>query len=79
MSISKCNLCHYVDGNTLCSTGKDLNRLRRNIEMDFVILQLWFHENHMTLNPGKYHYMVIGNRNLSNEIRLNNNKTTGSK
>ena len=64
MSISKCNLCHYVDENTLYSTGKGLNRLRRNIEMDFVILHHWFHENPMTLNPGKCHYMVIGNRNL---------------
>ena len=60
------------------STGKDLNRLRRNFEMDFTILHQWFHENHMTLNPTKCHYMVIGSRDLSHEIMLNNNKITSS-
>ena len=78
MFISKCNLCNYADDNTLYSTGKDLNRIRRNHEVDFMILYLWFHENHMTLNPGKCHYMVIGSRDLSYEIKLNNSKITDS-
>ena len=78
MFISKCNLCNYADDNTLYSTGKDLNRIRRNLEMDFMILHQWFHENHMTLNPGKCHYMVIGSGDLSHEIMLNNNKITSS-
>ena len=66
MFISKCNLCNYTDDNTLYSTGKDLNRIGRNVEMDFMILHQWFHEN-MTLNPGKCHYMVICGRDLSRE------------
>ena len=76
--ISKCNLCNYANGNTLFSTGKDLNRIRRNLEMELMILHQWFHENHMTLNPGKCHYMVIGSRDLSHEIMLNNNQITSS-
>ena len=78
MFISKCNLCNYADDNTLYSTGKNLNRIRRNLEMEFMILHQWFHENHMTLNPGKCHYMVIGSRDLSHEIMLNNKKITSS-
>ena len=80
MFISKCNLCNYADDNTLYSTGKDLTRIRRNLEVEFMILHLhqWFHENHMTLNLGKCHYMVIGSRDLSHEIILNNNKITSS-
>ena len=46
--------------------------------MEFMILHQWFHENHMTLSPGKCHYMVIGSRDLSHEIMLNNNKITSS-
>ena len=38
----------------------------------------WFDENHMTLNPWKCHFMVIGCRNLSHEIMLNNNKINSS-
>ena len=78
MFISKCNLCNYADDKTLYSTGKNLNRIRRNLEMEFMILHQLFHENHMTLNPGKCHYMVIGSRDLSHEIMLNNNKITSS-
>ena len=32
----------------------------------------------MTLNPEKCHYMVIGSRDLSHEIKLNNSKITSS-
>ena len=78
MFISKCNLCSYTDGNTLHSTGKDLNRIRGNLEMDFTILHQWFYENRMTLNLGKCHYMVISNRDPSHEIMLNNNKINSS-
>ena len=78
MFISKYNFCNYTDDNTLYSTGKDPNRIRKNLEMEFISLHQWFHENHMTLNPGKCHYMVIGRRGLSHEIMLNNNKITSS-
>ena len=78
MFISKCNLCNYANDNILYSTGKDLNRMRRNLKMDFMILHQWFHENPMTFNPGKSHYMVICRRDLSHEIMLNNNKITRS-
>ena len=78
MLISKCNLRNYADDNTLYSTGKNLNWIRRNLEMEFMILHQWFHENHMTLNPGKCHYMVIDSRDLSHEIMLNDNKITSS-
>ena len=78
MFISKCSLFNYVDDNTLYFTGKDLNQIRRNLEMDFMILHQWFHENHMIFNPGKCHYMVISVRDLSHEIKLNNNKITSS-
>ena len=47
MFISKCSLCNYADENTWYSNGKDLNRIRRNLEIDFMILHQWFHENRM--------------------------------
>ena len=78
MFISKCSLCNYADDNTLYCTGKDLNQIKRTLEMDFMILHQWLHKNHMKVNPGKCHYMVIGSRDLSHEIMLNNNKITGS-
>ena len=38
----------------------------------------WFRENHVTLNPGKCHYLVIGSGDLSHEIMQNNSKVTSS-
>ena len=78
MFISKCDLCNYADDNILYSTRKDVNRIRKNLEIDFMVLHQWFHENHITLNPKKCHYRVIGSRDLSRQIMLNNNKFTSS-
>ena len=39
-----------------------------------MILHKWFHENHMVLNPGKCHYIVIGDDDPSHKIILNNNE-----
>ena len=52
--------------------------VRRNLKMNFMILHQWFHENHMTLNPWKCHCMVIGSKDLSHEIMLNENEITSS-
>ena len=37
---------------------KNLGQIRKSVEMKFMILHKWFHENRMTLNPEKCHYMV---------------------
>ena len=58
-------------------TGKDLNGIR-NLEIDFIILRMWFHENHMALNPRTCHYMVMASKDLAHEIMLNNNEITSS-
>ena len=78
MFISKFHFCIQANGSTLNSTEKDLKWIRRNLEIDFMILHQWFHENHMTLNPGKCHYMIIDSGDLSQQIMLNNGKITSS-
>ena len=37
---------------------KSLGQIRKSVEMKFMILYKWFHENRMTLNREKCHYMV---------------------
>ena len=46
--------------------------------MGFMILHQWFHKNRMTLNPGKYHSMVIGSWDRSHGIMLNNRITNSN-
>ena len=46
--------------------------------MDFMILQKWFYENHIVLNPGKCHYIVIDDNDPFYKMILNNNEISGS-
>ena len=71
--ISKCQLCNYADDNTI-----NQKKIKNDLEMDFMILHKWFHENHMVLNPGKCHYIVIGDDDPTQKIILNNNEIASS-
>ena len=59
--ISNGNLCNQADDNTLYCIGKSLNMVKKNLKVNFLIIQKWFYKNHMVLNPGKCHYLVLGN------------------
>ena len=76
--ISKCQLCNYADDNTLYKSGKNMQKIKDDLEMDFMILHKWFHENHMVLNAGKCHYIVIGDDDPTYKIILNNNEIASS-
>ena len=49
-----------------------------SLKINFLIIQKWFYENHMVLNPGKCHYLVLGNRSNSDTINLNEAKLANS-
>ena len=68
--ISKCQLCNYADDNTLYKSGKNMRRIKSDLEIDFMILRKRFHENHMILNLGKCHYIVIGDDDPFHQIIL---------
>ena len=54
------NLCNYADDNTLYSMGKSLNLVKENLKVNFLIMQKWFYENHMVLNPRKSYEKLLG-------------------
>ena len=66
--ITNSKLCYYPDDNTLYSTGKNLSAVESKLECNDLILHKWLHENHMVLNPGKSHYMLIGNNSHDDQI-----------
>ena len=55
-----------------------MQKIKNDLEMDFMILNKWFHENHMLLNPDKCHYVVIGADEPNQKIILNNNEIASS-
>ena len=76
--ISKCQLSNYADDNTLYKSGKNMRKIKNDLEMDFIILRKWFHENHIVLNPDKCHNIVIGYNDRTQKIILNNNEIASS-
>ena len=55
-----------------------MRKIKNDLEMHFMILRKWFHENHMILNPGKCHYIAIGDDDPKQKIILNNNEIASS-
>ena len=51
-----------------------MRKIKNDLEMDFMILHKWLHENRMVLNAGNFHYIVIGDDNPTPKITLNNNE-----
>ena len=45
---------------TLWKSGKNMQKIKNDLEMDFMISHKWFHGNQMELNLDKCHYIVIG-------------------
>ena len=69
--ITNSNSCNYADDNTLYAISKNLHAVKSNIKANVVIKQKWFYENLMVLNPGKCHYILIGNHDEPDKINLN--------
>ena len=44
----------------------NFKEVKANLRKNFELLQVWFYENHMALNPGKCHYLTI-NKDIANE------------
>ena len=55
-----------------------MHKIKNDLEMDFIILYKWFHENHKVLNYGKCHCIVISDDNPSHKTILNNNEIASS-
>ena len=60
------------------TTLYNTRKIKNDLEMDFMILCKWFHENHIGLNAGKCHYIVIGYDDPTHKIIFNNNEIASS-
>ena len=57
--ISKCQLCNYAGDSTLYKSGNNMQKIKNDVEMDFMFLHKWFDENLIVLNLGKCPDIVI--------------------
>ena len=58
---------NFTDDNSLLYSVEDnFKEVKTTLKKNFELLQGWFCENHMVLNPGKWHYLII-NKDITNE------------
>ena len=58
--------CNFSDDNSLYSIEDNFKEVKTMLEKNFELLQGWFYENHMVLNPGKCHDLIT-NKDITNE------------
>ena len=59
-------ISNFADDNSLYSIVDNFREVKTMLKKTFELLQEWFYENHMVLNPGKCHYLII-NKDIANE------------
>ena len=68
--IEQCTVSNYADDNNLFISEEDKELIKSMFSSDFMILEDWFFQNYMILNPGKCLFMCIG-KNVSDSELLN--------
>ena len=54
----KCDICNFVDDNTIYSYNKLLSKILANLQLDLNVLT-WFTVNSLSPNPGKFNHTPI--------------------
>ena len=70
--IGQCTLRNYADDNNLSISGKDKELIKSMLSSDFMIVEDWFFENYMILNPERCYFICIG-KDVSESEFLNLN------
>ena len=70
-SVTKSEVCNFVDDNTLYSSNKDLDHVFNNLYYDLNNVLNWFKFNSLKANPDKFQFIVVGaNKNKSFSINV---------
>ena len=77
--IRKSGVCNFADNNRLYSVGKNIENVISDLKTDLVGVMKYFKINSLKANPGKFQFMVLGNKDeRSFNIHINNVKIKNS-
>ena len=62
-------ICNFADDNSLYAIEDNFKEVKTILKKNFELLQGWFYENHMVVNPGKCHYLII-DKDINESIEL---------
>lgn len=49
-----CDMCNCADDNNPCAYSKEFHQAQGQMKKDFGILENWFYDGYMVINPRKY-------------------------
>ena len=79
MIIEQSDICNFSDDNTLYSCGKILTDIKENLVSDSKSILNWFRLNSFKANPGKFQFMILGDRSHhKHELKINSIKVEAS-
>ena len=82
--IKKSRVCNFADDNTLYSFRKNIENVILDLKTDLIGVMEWFKINSLKAKPGKFHFMVLGNKDERsfiihiNNVRINNSNEVTS-
>ena len=77
--IKKSEVCNFADDNTIYCVGKNIDNVISDRKTDLIGVMEWFKINSLKANPGKFQFMVLGNKDeRSFNIDINNVKIKNS-
>ena len=62
MIIEQSDICNFADDNTLYSCGERLTEIKENLVSDTKSILNWFRLNSLKVNPGKFQFMILGDK-----------------
>ena len=65
--LTTCEMYNYADDNTLYTYSRDFHQVQEYLKKDFEILENWFYDNYMVLNPCKCKFIGFG-KTIENEV-----------
>ena len=68
MIIEKSDICNFADDDTLYSCGERLTEIKENLVSDTKSILNWFRLNSLKANPGKFQFMILGDKSYHKHI-----------
>ena len=79
MIIEQSDICNFADDNTLYSCGERLKEIKENLVSDTKRILNWFRLNSLKANPGKFQFMILGDKSHHKHIlKINSIKVEAS-
>ena len=66
--VEKSEICNFADDNTVYSCGKDLAKIKGDLICTMKNVLKWFMLNSLKANPGKFQFMILGDKTCYKHI-----------